>query len=118
MFISLYATMERDAMRHTPIMIKKIEQVDNESFKIEWSDGIAERYRLDVLQRMCPCAQCYDPATGKRLNAREDASHPIRAAKIENVGRYAIRIHFTSGCTKGIYSFSLLRAIGKGKVHA
>lgn len=94
-------------------MVRKLAQVDNESFLIEWSDGLTQRYTLPMLQGACPCAQCYDPATGSRRNPRSSGEKGVGATKIESVGRYALRVHFTSGCTKGIYSFALLREIGK-----
>ena len=42
--------LKRDAF------IKKIEQSDNNSFHIEWSDQTTKNYKLSHLQRNCPCA--------------------------------------------------------------
>ena len=33
----------------------------------------------------------------------------VRATKLWSVGRYALQIAFTSGCSQGIYHFSYLR---------
>lgn len=101
-------------MKNPPILIRKIKQVDNSSFLIEWSDGINHTFRLSRLQGLCPCAQCYDPIAGKRTPNSPQVQNNVSATKIENVGRYALKVHFTSGCTKGIYSFALLREIGNG----
>lgn len=115
---NIYASVEGKVMKHPPIMVRKIEQADNESFRIEWSDGVCDLFRLDELQRLCPCAQCFDPATGRRSTGEPVAERPLSATTIESVGRYALRVRFTSGCSKGIFSFSLLREIGRGHADA
>lgn len=91
--------------------IKKIQQKDNHSFTIEWSDGQINEYRLSVLQRNCPCANCIDEAIGKSRIDVESLDGNVRAHRIVSVGRYGLRIYFTSGCSTGIFSFELLRQI-------
>lgn len=94
-------------MKQTPILIKKINQLSNHAFSIEWSDGVINKYNLSTLQNRCPCAKC--------LNANEKTPEKnlqdLRAKNIVNVGRYALRIQFTSGCSLGIYSYAFLRMI-------
>jgi DUF971 family protein len=92
--------------------VSKIYQKDAYTFTIEWSDGIINHYRLSDLQRQCPCAGCVDEMTGKRLISKHEVDEFVQAARIFNVGRYALRIEFTSGCSKGIYSFDELRKLG------
>lgn len=84
-------------------VVQKIWQLDNFHFAIEWSDGVVMRYRLGDLQSHCPCAGC-----GKGVKG--DPS--LRAMRLYSVGRYALRILFTSGCSAGIYDYPLLRAVG------
>lgn len=91
------------------IAIKQIKQIDNHCFQIAWSDGVTEIYRLSDLQKCCPCAGCVDEATGERRAAASAVSIDVKAITIQSVGRYAIKIHFTSGCSSGIYDFGLLR---------
>lgn len=92
--------------------VSKIYQKDAYAFTIEWSDGRINHYRLSDLQRHCPCAGCVDEVTGKRLISKHEVDEFVQAARIINVGRYALRIEFTSGCSKGIYSFDELRKLG------
>ena len=42
-----------------------------------------------------------------------NASDEVEALQIVNVGRYALKIDFTKGCSRGIYPFSLLRSLGE-----
>lgn len=89
------------------VLVKAIHQVDNHCFAIHWSDDLQDIYRLSELQGNCPCAGCVDEA--KRKQVQEN----VRAVTIRNVGRYALQIQFTSGCSSGVYSFELLRHLSK-----
>lgn len=99
-------------MSQPAVLIKKIHQKDNTTFAIEWSDGNIADYHLGDLQKRCPCAQCH-ASTQKPLVLESD----VRAVRLMSVGRYALRIQFTSGCSKGIYSFAMLRKLAKEKTH-
>lgn len=95
-----------------PVYIKEIKQKDNHHFTIIWGDGETRHYRLSELQKQCPCAKCVDEWTGKRLLDESTVDENVKAVTLANVGRYAIKIHFTSGCSTGIYGYGLLRKLG------
>ena len=103
-------------MKNPPVLIKKIYQKDNFTFTVDWSDGVSDDYRLSALQKQCSCALCYDPATGKQRNQIDQIDNDVRAVYIKSVGRYALRIQYTSGCSKGIYSFAMLRTCSKSSI--
>lgn len=94
------------------ILVKSIRQQDNHTFSIEWSDGKNCSYRLSELQKQCPCAGCVEEGTHKRVIDPSKIQPDVRAVRIVNVGRYALRIQFTHGCSNGIYSFDFLHQIG------
>lgn len=94
-------------MSSKSIFIRRIAQKDQYTFTIEWTDGKLSVYRLSDLQRHCPCAKCGDEKADRSSVDLEE----VQAVSIESVGRYALRIHFTQGCSKGIYSFSFLRGL-------
>ncbi len=96
------------------ILIRKIYQKDLTRFTIEWTDGGRCDYRLCDLQRQCPCARCRDELTGKVLIDPCLISDEVQAYRIVSVGRYALKIEFTSGCSKGIYSYRLLLDLRNG----
>lgn len=100
-------------MKQLPVMIKGIRQKDNHTFTIDWSDGSGVDYRLGQLQAKCPCAKCFDPATGKQHVSKEALDPQVKAVHIASAGRYALRIQFTSGCSRGIYSFAFLKELSK-----
>lgn len=88
--------------------INKIAQVGPTSFSIEWNDGKSARYRLSDIQKNCRCARCRDEKTGRLLVDLAKIDPEVQANKIVNVGRYALRIEFKSGCSSGIYPYALL----------
>src|SRR5687768_3656016 len=108
--------MERNVIamkKQNPLFIRAIEQKDNHTFTITWNDGTISNYRLNELQKQCPCAGCIDELTGKRILDEKSVKPDVRAVRIVSVGRYALRIQFTSGCSTGIYEFDLLHRLGK-----
>lgn len=97
----------------TSLFVTQIWQKNNHIFSIQWNDGLVQDFRLCDLQRNCPCAHCADEITGQRLLDPQTVSDDVRAVVIRSVGRYGLRIHFTSGCSTGIYSFDRLRKMAK-----
>lgn len=92
-----------------PLAVRKISQKNNHVFEIEWSDGVVQDFLLSDLQKACPCAQCTDEVSGRSLVDPSMISDDVRALFIRSVGRYGLRIQYTSGCSTGIYSFDRLR---------
>lgn len=80
--------------------IRSIQQVNDTDFMIEWSNDSRIHYSLSDLQKNCPCAGCKE--------GKQPSDPAVRAYKIKSVGRYAIQIDFSSGCSKGIYDFDML----------
>lgn len=97
--------------------IRAIRQNDHHQFTIEWTDGKIDVYRLSDLQRQCTCAQCRDEMTGKMNIDPEQIDENVEATRISSVGNYALQIHFTQGCSKGIYSFEMLRHLYTNKAY-
>ncbi len=95
------------------VLVKSIEQKDNHTFSICWSDGVCQDFLLSTLQKHCPCAACVDEATGERLIDPKNIDEKVKAVRLRSVGRYALKITFTSGCSTGIYDFDYLRKLGE-----
>lgn len=92
--------------------IVQLSQKDPHSFSITWNDGTILDYRLSDLQKCCPCAGCVEEGSGKRIVEEKSLDPNVKATEVSMVGRYAIRIRFTSGCSHGIYDFDMLREVG------
>ena len=82
-------------------------QIDRYAFCLEWSDGMKTEHKLADLQKECPCKGCQEGLHAHLVDPL------VLADKVEMVGKYGFRILYTSGCSLGIYSFELLRRLGK-----
>jgi len=93
------------------IRVKKIDQLDDRTLGIRWSDDHDSKYDVVDLRRGCPCASCIDEWTLEKKLKPSDISETVRPIKIESVGQYALSIHFNDGHKTGIYTFKMLRRL-------
>ena|SRR3989338_2807200 len=84
--------------------------IGSEETLITWNDGHRSLYSNQNLRFHCPCAQCVDERTGKRIIELEHLSSTIQILKTEPVGRYGLRLYFSDGHHTGIYGFEYLRS--------
>lgn len=82
---------------------------------IEWSDGRRSQYSLRYLRDRCPCATCTgahgtppEPAASSPFPMFQPA---LKILRIEPVGNYALRIHWSDGHNTGLYTYEYLREI-------
>ena len=85
------------------VFIKEFRQLDARRFQIDWNDDKYSIFELSFLQKNCPCARC------KEILNKKDSE--VSARKISSVGNYAIRIDFTKGCSRGVFTFDFLRTL-------
>ncbi|MDX2153023.1 MAG: DUF971 domain-containing protein [Bryobacteraceae bacterium] len=94
----------------------------SKGIKIDWSDGHHSEYPLSHLRDECPCASCTgahgtEPQKtsyskpDKPANPFQMYKPPPRILSVEEVGNYAIRIHWSDGHSSGIYSWEVFRRI-------
>lgn len=76
--------------------ILEVKKVDHHTFFVEWSKKRSV-HRFSEVQERCPCARCSE---------NDRPSDPnVSAVDIQVVGNYAVKFQFTSGCSRGIYSW-------------
>jgi len=68
---------------------------------LSWNDTSESCWPLSTLQQRCTCAGCQEnpPSVAPDVGVRE----------VHNAGRYALKMVFNSGCSKGIYPFAMLK---------
>ena len=98
----------------------KLERRGDRELLIEWSDGQRLVYTYQQLRDACPCATCREKRSAPKkeeeslfpiLSAEE--AQPMTIAGMNPVGVYAYGIRFSDGHDTGIFSFELLRSVGK-----
>lgn len=101
----------------------KLEIVGVSRLRIEWSDGQAREYAFAELRDNCPCATCREkrgqiegkptqPASLLPVLSPQEAQ-PLKILGMKPVGNYAYAINFSDGHDTGIFTFELLRELGK-----
>jgi ATP-binding protein involved in chromosome partitioning len=98
--------------KQTQYLVEFIEQ-EAYHFSVTWGDSKTARYSFTELQRNCPCTQCRDDQTGRFKRDRTQIPEKLKAKKIVNVGNYALKIEFESGCQSGIYTHSFLKRLAE-----
>ncbi len=100
----------------------QIELAGDRELRIAWSDGQVRRYRFQEFLDHCPCAGCRErrkqaaeapKQSGLLPVISQEETQPLQLESMQPVGSYAYSIHFNHGCRQGIFSFSLLRQLGR-----
>ncbi|MBS0629732.1 MAG: P-loop NTPase [Verrucomicrobia bacterium] len=65
---------------------------------------MGKRVSLHELQKRCPCARC---------EIQKKCDENVSLLEFSLVGRYAIRITFSSGCSRGIYPITMLEQLAQ-----
>lgn len=100
--------MPDEPAAHTPAEIR---QAGPDTLAITWHDGHRSHYPVRRLRLACSCAHCVDEWTGEGLLDPASVPDDVRPVKIENVGRYALQVHWSDGHETGIYPFRRLREL-------
>lgn len=99
-----------------PVVPVSLRARGSDELVIEWSDSQRRVYRWSELRENCPCATCREkrsqPAQLLPVISAEEAQPP-RPTSMKPVGNYAYNIEWSDGHSSGIYSFTLLRQLGR-----
>jgi DUF971 family protein len=78
---------------------------------VRWDDGKESKFAPRWLRARCPCAECVEEWSGKRVVGDAQVPEGVRARAMQNVGRYAVQIEWSDGHSTGIYSWDYLLKI-------
>jgi DUF971 family protein len=95
-------------------------RTSDDRLQITWSDGQERIYTIKELRDACPCATCREkrnatasePAPLLTILKPEEA-RPLAIAGMQPVGNYAYSVAFSDGHDTGIFTFELLRELGR-----
>ena len=79
---------------------------------ITWADRRVE-LPFRFLRGQCECAHCVNEWTGQRMLDLATIPDDIAIEKLEQVGGYAIRIHWSDSHNSGLYTWERLRELGQ-----
>lgn len=75
---------------------------------IEWGGGRRQWLPARALRLGCPCAACVEEMTGRPLLDPASVPDDVRPVRVELVGAYGLRVHWSDGHGTGIYAFAWL----------
>lgn len=99
---------EEIVIKNSSLIIPKVDvrQMDPHRLIFKYNEEEPFILTLSEIQKMCPCARCQG-AFEKKLDAQ------VSLLEFSLIGRYALRVQFTSGCSSGLYPFSLIKKIAQ-----
>ena len=91
---------------------KKIDVLDSNELQVVWTDGAVSLYTPRQLRLACPCAQCIEEWTGRKILDPDSVAEEILLLNVELVGRYALNFKWSDFHETGIFTFELMRKLG------
>lgn len=89
---------------------QSIEINDKNEFLIAWPGTLVVVPALR-LRDACPCAECIEEGTGRKVLVTESIPPDIHALEVKPVGSYAVQIQWSDGHGSGIFTWSTLRRV-------
>ena len=86
-----------------------IDVTDTGEIRIAWPGGPEVTIPAARLRDLCPCAECVEEGTGRKILDPASIPADIRPGAISPVGNYAVQITWSDGHSTGIYSWRALR---------
>jgi len=75
---------------------------------VRWDDGRESKFAPRWLRARCPCAECVEEWSGKRVVGEEQVKQDVKPQGMHEVGRYAMQLQWSDGHSTGIYSWDYL----------
>lgn len=91
-----------------PVRPSDLSLDDAGALKIRWDDGKESTFPARWLRARCPCAECVEEWSGKRVVGDEQVAADVKPKGMQQVGNYAVRIDWSDGHSTGIYSWDYL----------
>lgn len=89
-----------------------IDLTDDGCLHVVWGPGQEAKVAFKAVRDACPCAQCVEEWTGRKVLDPATIPADIRPLAIEPVGNYAIKITWSDGHDSGLYDWKTLRRVG------
>ena len=81
---------------------------DEGALLVRWDDGKESKFAPRWLRARCPCAECVEEWSGKRVVGEGEVKADVKPQGMNQIGRYAVQIQWSDGHSTGIYSWDYL----------
>lgn len=84
---------------------------DGTELSFTWSDGLVTHASARRLRQLCPCAECVEEWSGKRVVVADKIPEGLKVVEANGVGNYALGFTFGDLHRTGIFNWEYLRDI-------
>ncbi len=98
-------------MALAPTNIRSLSEAN--CLELTWPDGSVCRLPFRALRENCPCAECVDELTGRRILDVSRVSDDIHPTGIGFSGNYALKIGWSDGHHTGLFTWELLDRLSR-----
>jgi len=88
---------------------EEIDLTNDGQLRVLWAGGQETKVPFKQLRDACPCAQCVEEWTGRKVLDPATIPDDIRPLRIDPVGNYAIQITWSDGHNSGLFDWKTLR---------
>jgi DUF971 family protein len=85
---------------------------------LHWPDGRADTLSARTVRLACRCAACVDELSGRAVLDPDQVPATLTGLRVDRVGMYALRFHWSDGHATGLYPYQALRAMGDARLAA
>lgn len=83
------------------LSLQGVRATSKNKWQMIWSDGKITNLDPHQLQKGCPCKACKE--------GNSSSFEDVEITSMTQVGKYAIQVSFSKGCSKGLFPLALLR---------
>jgi DUF971 family protein len=98
--------------KKTPIAVTVTVTPDQKGLTVTWDDGHIATLSGQTLRQSCPCAECIEEFTGRRVLDPAKISADTKILEASPVGNYALSFVFSDAHRTGIFNWGYLRQLG------
>ena len=99
--------------KRPPAAVKVDVSADQTGLTLGWDDGLISHVTGQTLRQMCPCAECVEEFSGRRVLDVEKIPPSMKMLEVAPVGNYALTFTFGDLHRTGIFNWSTLRELSK-----
>lgn len=91
-----------------PVRPTDLAFADDGTLNVRWADGRESHFAAKWLRARCPCAECVEEWSGKRVVGEAQVAPDVKPRGMRQIGNYAIQVDWSDNHSTGIYSWDYL----------
>lgn len=95
----------------TPVPVTVTVTPDQQGLTVTWDDGKVATLSAQRLRQSCPCAECVEEFTGRRVLDPAKIAPDLKLLEVAPVGNYAVSFVFGDAHRTGIFNWAHLRQL-------